>query len=394
MDLQCVHFCDTDKSEDILKVGLPKCLECYEALKDPLWCESCESSRFSKIWQTWNSGNDNIDQGCLEWISPDEIICLDQVGAGRFGIVKEGIWKRGRILFWDKKIKKYERTGVTKVALKYIKDSQNIEYINSDEFIAHLTSASCKYILECYGITKDITTNGFVMVLPFAEHGDLRAFLKLNEDILTWDMFLRILFQIAGGLRFIHESKLVHGDLHPGYILVMKTNPLKVAISDLGLCRPADDATQSGNTYGVLEYLAPEICKGGSHTKYSDIYSFAIISCEIISGERPLNNIDPIHVLLDVIKGKRPTIKKHTPQCIQEIIEKNWQYNPSCRDNAEELQQRVIAARYNSNLNEPVREKRLDSEGIKDAQHDATRYKSQLISISISTFSMNDYADI
>ncbi|KAG9286912.1 hypothetical protein G9A89_000041 [Geosiphon pyriformis] len=394
-------FCDTDKSDNIVKAGLPKCLECDGTLKNPLWCKSCEYLRYSESCGTWNSGNDNIDlyidhvqrisASCrefLEWISPDEITFLDEVGTGGFGIVKEGRWERGRILFWDKKNQKYERTGVTKVALKCLKDSQNIEYINSDEFIAHLTSASCKYILECYGITKDVTTDGFVMVLPFAEHGDLRAFLKLNEDILTWDMFLRILFQIAGGLRFIHESKLVHGDLHPGNILVLKTNPLKVVISDLGLCRPADYAPQSEKIYGVLEYLAPEICKGGSHTKYSDIYSFAIISCEIISGERPLNNTDSIYVRFDVIDGKRPTIKKHTPQCIQKIIEKNWQYDSYCRDSAEELQQRVIAARNNCNLNEPVREKRLNTEEIEGAQHDSTRYKSQLI--SNSTFSMSD----
>ncbi|KAG9295638.1 hypothetical protein G9A89_005508 [Geosiphon pyriformis] len=223
-----------------------------------------------------------------------------------------------------------------------------------------LRFATCKYILECYGITKDITTDEYVMVLPFAEHGDLRTFLKLNKDILTWDTFLRILFQISSGLRFIHESELVHGDLHPGNILVLKTNPLKVVISDLGLCRPADYVPQSGKIYGVLEYLAPEICKGSYHTKYSDIYSFAIISCEIISGERPLNNTHPIHVRFDVIDGKRPIIKQHTPQCIREMIEKNWQYDPYRRDNAEQLQQSVIAARDHCNLNQPIRLKAIE----------------------------------
>ncbi|KAG9298142.1 hypothetical protein G9A89_002579 [Geosiphon pyriformis] len=111
-----------------------------------------------------------------------------------------------------------------------------------EKFIAHLNCASCKYILQCYGITKDITNKEFVMVLPFAEYENLRAFLKVNETTLTWDILLHILFQIAGGLRFIHDPKLVHGDLHPGNILVLKMNPLKVVISDLGFCRPADNA--------------------------------------------------------------------------------------------------------------------------------------------------------
>ncbi|KAG9292747.1 hypothetical protein G9A89_002671 [Geosiphon pyriformis] len=234
-------FCNTDNSYDnVFEAGLPKCSECDDTLKDSLWCNSYK------------------------------------VGEAGFGIVKKDGWKRDRILFWEKKNQKYEHIGITKVALKYIKDSQNIKYINSDEFIAHLSSASCKYIFECYGITKDVKTDEFIYT----------------------------------------RSKLVHGDLHPGNILVLKTNPLKVVISDLEFCCPADDTSQSGNTYGVLEYLVPEICKEGSHTKYSNIYSFAIISYKIISGERSLNNIDPIDVLLDVIKEKRSTIKKHTPQCI------------------------------------------------------------------------------
>ncbi|KAG9288744.1 hypothetical protein G9A89_004707 [Geosiphon pyriformis] len=386
-------FCDTDKRDDTFKVGLPKCLECYKTSKDPLWCKSCEYSRSCKIWGKWSSGNNNINsyiaytqrfsencRGRLEWISPNDIEFLDKVGEGGFGIVKKGSWERGKILFWEKKSQKYERTGVTKVALKYLKDSQNIKYINSDEFIAHHQSATCKYILECYGITKDITTDEYVMVLPFAEHGDLRTFLKLNKDILTWDMFLRILFQIAGGLRFIHESKLVHGDLHPGNILVLKTNPLKVVISDLGLCRPANYSPQPGEIFGVVRYLAPEICNLSphtKHTKYSDIYSCAIISWEIVAGERPWNSIKyPISIQLYTIQGKRLPIEKHTPQCIQEIIEKNWDDKPHCRDSAEELQKRAIAARDNCNLNESIYRKKLNCEKIQD-----TRYnRSQKIS--------------
>ncbi|KAG9286783.1 hypothetical protein G9A89_012333 [Geosiphon pyriformis] len=364
-------FCDTDKSDDTFKAVLPKCLECYRALKDPLWCGSCETSRFSQIWDTWKSGNHNIDQyilytqrnsencrGCLEWISPDEIEFLDKVGVGGFGIVKEGRWKNGRILFWDNKIQKYERTGVTK-------------------FIAHLTNASCKYILECYGITKDIITDEFIMVLPFAEHGDLRAFLKMNENTLTWEMFLRILFQIVSGLRFIHDSNLVHGDLHPGNILVLKSNSLKVAIADLGLCRPANYSPQPGEIFGVVRYLAPEICNLSPHTKYSDIYSCAIISWEIISGERPWNGIkDPMSIQLYTIQGRRLPIQKHTPQCIQEMIEKNWDDKPHSRDSAEEIQQRVIAARDNCNLNESIGKKRFNYKTIQGANHD----KSQKIS--------------
>ncbi|KAG9299416.1 hypothetical protein G9A89_009368 [Geosiphon pyriformis] len=59
------------------------------------------------------------------------------------------------------------------------------------------------------------------------------------------------------------------------------------------------------------------------------------------------------------------------------MIEKNWQYDPYCRDSAEQLQQKVIAARKNCNLNEPIRQKKLNFEEIQDATHNTARYKAQ-----------------
>ncbi|KAG9298442.1 hypothetical protein G9A89_008706 [Geosiphon pyriformis] len=92
-----------------------------------------------------------------------------------------------------------------------------------------------------------------------------------------------------------------------------------------------------------LHYLAPEICKGASHTKYSDIY----IALPLLS------------IPFDVIDGK--------------------QYNPYFLDNREELQQTFIAAHDNFNLNKPIREKRFNSEEMQSANHDI-RYKSRIIS--------------
>ncbi|KAG9297436.1 hypothetical protein G9A89_020837 [Geosiphon pyriformis] len=62
------------------------------------------------------------------------------------------------------------------------------------------------------------------------------------------------------------------------------------------------------------------------------------------------------------------------------MIERNWQYDPYCRDTAEQFQQSVIAARDHCNLNQPIREKILQPEETQDAIRDRTRYRSLLIS--------------
>ncbi|KAG9306946.1 hypothetical protein G9A89_000156, partial [Geosiphon pyriformis] len=100
---------------------------------------------------------------------------------------------------------KYERSGIKIVALKYLENYQNIEYINSAEALQS-------------------------MILPFTQHVDLRFFLNVNKKTFTWDVLFLIPFQFSSGLRFIHDSKL------------------------------------SGNIFGVVQYQAPEICKRSPHT--------------------------------------------------------------------------------------------------------------------------------
>ena len=92
-------------------------------------------------------------------------------------------------------------------------------------------------IAQCYGITKDPETNNFMMVMQYADYGNLRQHLNNNFISLNWGRKLLNLNCIAKGLRNIHKNKLIHRDFHSGNILchekyLGKLNPL---ITDLGL---------------------------------------------------------------------------------------------------------------------------------------------------------------
>ena len=92
---------------------------------------------------------------------------------------------------------------------------------------------------------------------------------------------------MISGLNAIHESNLVHCDLHDGNILLGSDQ--KLYISDLGLCKPIDYCKLKSNhdVYGVLPYMAPEVLRGKPFTSASDIYSFAIIMWEFTSAVPP-----------------------------------------------------------------------------------------------------------
>ena len=125
--------------------------------------------------------------------------------------------------------------------------------------------------------------------MKYAGNGSLR---KCLPSIIKFDWLtkLRLLESIITGLAGLHNSDLVHNDLHDGNILMNNSLILSSWISDLGLCKPISyysSTNNKNNVYGVLPYIAPEVLRGNPYTPASDIYSFSMIMWEFISGVPP-----------------------------------------------------------------------------------------------------------
>src|SRR5436190_15285969 len=101
------------------------------------------------------------------------------------------------------------------------------------------------YVVRCYGITKDPSTNNFMMVMEYAKNGSLRQHLNNHFNLLSWMRKLNILYRIAKGLHTIHSNNLIHRDFHCGNVLSITSE--FTLITDLGLCQPANVKSQDGN---------------------------------------------------------------------------------------------------------------------------------------------------
>ena len=116
--------------------------------------------------------------------------------------------------------------------------------------------------------------------MDYANRGSLRNSLKNNS--YGWYFILDSLDNIISGLDAIHESKLVHCDLHDGNILCKGHLNF---ISDLGLSKPIDyfqnkaNSDQNKSVYGVIPYMAPEVLRGKPCTPASDIYTLTCQKC-------------------------------------------------------------------------------------------------------------------
>src|SRR4051794_17594345 len=166
------------------------------------------------------------------------------------------------------------------------------------------------------------------MVMQYLPEGNLRDYLSNKNKELTLKDKLSHLAKIAQGLKDIHNAKdksqknLVHRDFHSGNILkgIEKTSCL---ITDLGLCKPADEIKKEDKVFGVMPYVAPEVLRGQPYTQAADVYSFGIVAYEVLSGLPPYYDKEhDIYLALVVCQGLRPKLQIKIPQLLEDLIKR------------------------------------------------------------------------
>ncbi|RIB21635.1 kinase-like domain-containing protein [Gigaspora rosea] len=202
------------------------------------------------------------------------------------------------------------------------------------------------------GITKNPETSKYIIVLKYAQYGNLRDNLRQISG-WKWEKRLFVLFHIVSGLVGIYQSGIVHKDLHGGNILLYGVlEGYHVAlVSDLGLAAPIH--SEKNELYGVIPYTAPEMLLRGKYyrcSKSADIYSLAIIMWEIASGEPAFGNAPHnTDLCLGIVSGSRPYINNSTPRCYASLMKKWWDLDPLQRPTANELKKIIGDWLRNSN---------------------------------------------
>ncbi|KAG8885628.1 hypothetical protein FRB99_004454, partial [Tulasnella sp. 403] len=133
-----------------------------------------------------------------------------------------------------------------------------------------------EYILKFLGTYRD--KSGVYMVSPWIENGSLWDFLNKNERRMDVDR-ISLLRETAEAIAFLHEKRIIHGDIKASNILV--TLDFHVRVCDFGLSRVIDTTTMSGlKTAGTMRWQGPELWTGGSKSFQSDVYAFGITISE------------------------------------------------------------------------------------------------------------------
>ncbi|RGB37019.1 kinase-like domain-containing protein [Rhizophagus diaphanus] len=212
----------------------------------------------------------------------------------------------------------------------------SVEYLNELKIHWNFYRKVYDTPLKFYGMTKDPETEEFMMILQYADEGNLRSVLSHNFKNILWKDKIKYLSWLINGLKDLHDLGYFHKDFHSGNIL--RVNEYQTSISDFGLSGPSNKQKSDDKICGVLPYIAPEVLNGEPYTLSSDIYSFGVIMTELSSEKPPFyDKKHDLSLALAICNGLRPEFGKGTPDIYKKLAYKCMYANSNQRPTASEL---------------------------------------------------------
>ncbi|KAF0539814.1 kinase-like protein [Gigaspora margarita] len=230
----------------------------------------------------------------------------------------------------------------TKVALKnlYTKEATR-DFVNELKQLRAINFHP--NINQFYGITIDPNTENLMLVLQFANEGNLRQYLQSKWQEGTFKISLNEIINIAKkitlALMRLHENAIIHCDLHPKNILI---NNGEFLIADFGLARKINDSVVSSivTSHGAPAYIDPQchINPAKKRDEKSDVYSLGVIFWELTSGAASFESaINGVAVCVQILQGYRHDTIPGTPTNFSELYKKCWNIDPQKRPTTQEI---------------------------------------------------------
>ncbi len=177
------------------------------------------------------------------------------------------------------------------------------------------------------------------MAMEFLEGKELREILD-SGVVLPIEKIAHISSQVAEGLAFAHEHGIVHRDVKPANVMVMKNGLIK--ITDFGIAQMSSASrTMAGMVMGSPKYMSPEQVVGQAVDGRSDIFSLGVVIYEMLTGKTPFGG-DNISAIMYQILNDDPippkNLNQNIPASINYIVLKALAKHPDKRyQNAKEL---------------------------------------------------------
>uniref|UniRef100_A0A8C8BFU2 receptor protein-tyrosine kinase n=1 Tax=Otus sunia TaxID=257818 RepID=A0A8C8BFU2_9STRI len=266
------------------------------------------------------------NQAQLRILKETELKRVKVLGSGAFGTVYKGIW-----------VPEGETVKIP-VAIKILNETTGPK-ANVDMDHPHL--------VRLLGVCLSPTIQLVTQLMP---HGCLLDYVHEHKDNIGSQLLLNWCVQIAKGMMYLEERRLVHRDLAARNVLVKSPNHVK--ITDFGLARllEGDEKDMSVNEMPI-KWMALECIHYRKFTHQSDVWSYGVTIWELMTfGGKPYDGI-PTREIPDLLeKGER---LPQPPICtidVYMVMVKCWMIDADSRPKFKEL-----AAEFSRMARDPQR---------------------------------------
>ncbi|MCB6499121.1 Stk1 family PASTA domain-containing Ser/Thr kinase [Colidextribacter sp. 210702-DFI.3.9] len=208
-------------------------------------------------------------------------------------------------------------------------------------------------IVAVYDVSRSSDIEYIVMEL--IDGITLKQYMQKKGGKLNWREALHFITQIVKALGHAHSRGIIHRDIKPHNVMVLRDGSVKVA--DFGIARVASGghSTLTQEALGSVHYISPEQARGSHIDARSDLYSAGVVLYEMITGRLPFEGDTAVSVAIQHINSiplSPREIDPTIPEALEEITMKAMAPNPDDRyADAGEMLADLEEFRKNPNIN-------------------------------------------
>jgi len=188
------------------------------------------------------------------------------------------------------------------VAVKILKDDFAVDedfrrrFHTEAQAVAMLSHPN---IVTVYDVSRTQDLNYIVMEL--IEGMTLKQYMQKRGQ-LSWKEALHFSMQISKALVHAHSRGIIHRDIKPHNIMILKDGSVKVADFGIAHLNSAQN-TLTQQTLGSVHYISPEQAKGSSIDARTDIYSMGVVMYEMLTGRLPFEGENAVSIAIQHISS-------------------------------------------------------------------------------------------